>query len=124
MTLTNQQGKELETSLIEKGYKKYSQNFKNADFIYWKNFDKDKNKQGGYSVGFSFYDWSAYPQYNLEKTIGVSLSFLLGNNQRVDSMDLSISDDKITIQQFEDFCAEFYKFFINQKIITNEEKEN
>lgn len=106
----------FEQSLLERGYRKYVQHFKNEDYLYWKGFEKDENRDKGYSVGFAFYDYSKYPQFPDSECISVSLEFMLGNHNGVDRLDTTITDDRITVEEFEDFCAGIYKFYLTTEI--------
>lgn len=121
MRLTKEQGEEFEKKLIAKGYRKYIQHYKREDYLYWKSFEKNEDKESGYSVGFAFYDYSKYPQHTDPINLGISLVMILGNNEKVGRLDIEITDDSVTDEQFEGFCNEFYQFFINQKSIGNEE---
>jgi hypothetical protein len=106
MKYTKEKSQEFESYLKEKGYFKYVQNYKNEDYLYWKSFDK-----GGYSVGFAFYDFSKYPQFKEKYPISISLEFMLGVNPDIDRLDISISDDRISVEEFEKFCSKFYDFY-------------
>jgi hypothetical protein len=122
---TNKNGaQELETFLLERGYRKYKQNFRSEDYMYWKGFERDEDGNSSYSIGFAFYDWSKYPQFTEENTMSVSLHFLLGNDQGVDRLDIDITDDDMTVEGLELFGAEFYRFFKTTKIGKNEKKES
>jgi hypothetical protein len=115
MRFTKKQGEKFEKKLLSLGYKKYIQHYKHEDYLYWKSFereiDEDGDKSKGYSVGFAFYDWSKYPQHQNNKTISVSLEFLLGHNLGVSRMDICVSDDDWNLEKFEGFCKDFYEYF-------------
>jgi len=111
MKFTPKQFEKFETEILKLGYRKYKQTFKESDFQFWKSFERGENNQNGYSIGLAFYDWGKYPQFTQKENISCSLEFMLGNNEIVDRLDLSVSDDKITIGQFEDFCKNFYAFY-------------
>ena len=111
MILNKENSEKFEEFLKERGYKKYVQNYKNEDYLYWKSFKRTEEKKDGYSVGFSFYDFSKYPQYKEENPIHVSYEFRLGKNELVDRIDLTVKDDRITVEGFEDFCEKFYQFY-------------
>jgi hypothetical protein len=106
MKYTKEKSKEFESYLKEKGYFKYVQNYKNEDYLYWKSFDKRD-----YSVGFAFYDFSKYPQFKEKYPISISLEFMLGVNADIDRLEISISDDRISVEEFEKFCSKFYDFY-------------
>jgi hypothetical protein len=128
MHITKEEAIKFEEELKADGYTKYIQHYKNEDYLYWKSFaktvDEDGHKSGGYSVGFAFWDWSKYPQFTEEKCIGIQNEFMLGTHENISRLDVSISDDKITREEFEEFCKEFYEFYSNTKQnYTHEEKE-
>lgn len=114
MKFTQEGAKEFEKELLAKGYKKYIQHYKSEDFMYWKNFerkyDEDGDKTEGYSVGFAFYDFSKYPQFKEPENVSVSLEFMLGTNLGVDRLDVTVTEDNLTVEKFEKFSAELYKF--------------
>ena len=116
MRFTNDTVKAFEDSLINRGYKKYKQNYRREDYMYWKSFERDEDNRKGYSVGFAFYDWNKYPQYSEFETYSVALHFLLGNDLGIDRLDVDITDDKMTVEEFEEFCAELYKFYLTTEI--------
>ena len=121
MRLNREKSEALEVFLKERGYTRYVQHFKSEDFLYWKSFERIERGQGGYSAGIAFYDFSKFPQFTDEDSISISFEFMLGNNQEIDRMDLTISDDRITVEEFEDFCKKFYDFYNeNKKIKTIE----
>lgn len=112
---------DFEQKLLQSGYRKYIQNYRKEDYMYWKGFDKqtdqDGDSFGGYSVGFAIYDFSKFEHYNQPDPIHISFHFLLGNNSMVNRLDIEVTDDKITIEKFEKFCSDFYEFW---KLTTQE----
>lgn len=116
MKFNKQECEQFETCLKEKGYTKYVQHFKNEDYLYWKSFERIERGKGGYSVGVSFYDFSKYPQFKEQKPISIQFQFMLGLNDDVDRMDLTISDDRFSVTDFENFCKKFYDFYKQNKI--------
>lgn len=123
MRLTKEEGEHLETKLLGLGYRRYSQSYRSEDYMYWKGFDKDEEREKGYSIGFAFYDWSKYPQYTDIKNISVSLHFLLGNDQGLSRLDIDITDDDMTVEEMEEFGKKFYEFYLTtetSKKIKNE----
>ena len=110
MRFNTEQCVAFEKILKERGYTKYVQHFKNEDYLYWKSFERIERGKGGYSVGFAFYDFSKYPQCPYETTIAISFEYMLGVNPNIDRMDLTISDDRMTIEKFESLCKNFYDF--------------
>jgi hypothetical protein len=112
--------------LIEKGYTRYNQDWKRSDVIYWKSFDVTydiyDDKEIGYQVGFAIYDYSNYPNYKHpeNKIISISFNLLLGHKIKIDRLDLEITDSKMSIDEFEQFCKEFY----NSELINKLKKES
>jgi hypothetical protein len=123
MRLNKNGAQELEKFLLERGYRRYKQNFRREDYMYWKGFERDDNGNSSYSIGFAFYDWSKYPQFTEENIMSVGLHFLLGNDQGVDRLDIDITDDDMTVEGLEIFGEEFYRFFKTTKIGQNEKKK-
>jgi hypothetical protein len=111
MKFTKEQSQEFEIFLQERGYTKYIQSYKSEDYLYWKSFERIERGKGGYSVGFAFYDFSKYPQFEGKEKISISLEFMIGVNPYIDRLDLTISDDRLSVEQFEDFCKKFYEFY-------------
>jgi hypothetical protein len=130
MQFTEANALAFEKKLIDSGYKKYFQDFKRSDFCLWKTFEKefdeDGDSFGGYMVGFAFYDYTKYPQYNGSSPISVSYNFLMGSDPNVDRLDMTVSDDKMTLKQFEKFCHDFYKMWKkrNENILMKTEVTN
>jgi hypothetical protein len=124
--MTKEEAEKFELELLNRDYKKYVQHYKNEDFMYWKGYgrqyDENNNKYGGYSVGFAFYDYSKYPQFREKECISVSREFLLGTDMGFDRLDITITDNKMSIEEFEEFSAQFYEFF-KTKIRKDEKKE-
>jgi len=101
----------FEAKLFALGYRKYSQSFENADYCYWKTFDKTDNSTG-YQVGFTFYDLTPFSPTG---KIHVGFHFMLGNNSKIDRLDITISDQKMTVEKFEKFCEGFYQTWLQSK---------
>ena len=111
MKFTPKQFEKFEIYLVNLGYRKYNQNLRMEDFAYWKSFESDEDRKNGYSVGLLVYDLSKYPQFSQKDSISISLEFMLGNNDKIDRLDLTISDDRVSVEQFEDFCKKFFEFY-------------
>jgi hypothetical protein len=130
MQFTEANALAFEKKLIDSGYVKYFQNFHNSDFCLWKTFEKefdeDGDSFGGYMVGFAFYDFSKYPQCNNPAPISVNYHFLMGNDPNVSRLDMTVSDDKMTVKQFEKFSRDFYKMWKkrNENILMKTEVTN
>jgi hypothetical protein len=110
----------LTNKLIDKGYTHYKQQkWKSSDSIFWKSFHKTFDIYGdkviGYQVGFAIYDWSKYQHVN--EGISISYEMLLGSDLfKIDRLDLSITDSKMTIEEFEEFCENLYQSEIIQNL--------
>lgn len=103
-------------SLEKRGYRKYVQHHKSEDYGMWKmlgfSVDEDGEKRGGYQVAFFVYDWTKYSQHaanDVGYDVGISFEFYLCMNGYVDRLDLSISDDKMTVEEFEKLCEVLYQ---------------
>lgn len=112
MRFTKENLNEFEDKLKSNGYKSIRGHLKTEDYGWWKTFGGDN----GYQIAFLIYDFSKYPDYPSDLSIGIQNEFILNKNQLVDRVDMTISDDKMTFSEFEDFSYEFYrlinKFFI------------
>jgi len=119
MKYTQESIKEFEDNLFLLGYKKYKENYQSGDYIYWKSFDRqineDGEKLGGYMVGFNVYDFSKFTQFTDVCNISVSPVFLLGRELGVDRLDIQITDELISVEQFEQFSKKFYDFYLLNK---------
>lgn len=111
MKFNKEKSEEFEQLLKDRGYTKYVQNYKSEDYLYWRSFERIERGKGGYSVGFAFFDFSKYPQFKDTNPISISYEFMLGVNPEIDRLDLTVSDDRITVEGFEEFCKKFYEFY-------------
>lgn len=107
MKFTKLQFEIFEQKLIKKGYKKYNQKHRESDLQYFKTF-RDNDKKA-YLVCVLVYDWNKYPQLiHNNLVISVMLEFMLVNEHKVSRLDLTMSDDKYSLDGFEKFSAKFY----------------
>lgn len=115
MTLNKAELEVMEKTLMGSGYNRYDGHYKTEDFGYWKSFEVTKDEYGdkviGYQVAILFYDFSKYPSYTNERPIGVQFEFLLGPENTIGRVDLSISGDEMTPEKFEQLSAKFHKQF-------------
>jgi hypothetical protein len=115
----------FEKSLIEKGYKRMRGHYKAEDYALWKSFhvtyDEDGDKIIGYQIAFLVYDFGKYERFDGDKPFSIACEFLLGNNKFIDRVDLTASDDKITVEFFEKMCEKFYKNICKNYIFKNHE---
>lgn len=118
MKFNQEQLEKFEIELIEKGYRKYHGHYKNEDYAYWKSFDvkwdEDGDRKVGYQIALMIYDFGKYPQNISEFPINISFEFLLGNSEKFSRVDLSISDENLTVEKFEEICEEFYNTICKQ----------
>ncbi len=67
MRATKEQIPEIESKLIGMGYRKFMEGHQGEDYSFFKSFDVTKDEYDekiiGYQVGFSFYDYTKYPNY-------------------------------------------------------------
>lgn len=112
MRFTKENVSEFTSELEKRGYKKYRGHLKNEDFGYWKSFgvrkDEFDDATFNYQIAFLFYDFSKYPAY-VGEPIGVQCDFVLNSTEEISRLDLSMSEDKITIELFEELCSDFYE---------------
>lgn len=103
---------QFELELKERGYGKHTAPYKNEDYGYWKSFgisyDEDGDKVIQYQIGLLVYDFGKYPQNTSEFPISIQFEFLLGNNDKIGRVDLTVSDDNISVTHFEEICNNFY----------------
>jgi len=101
------------SELEKKDYVKYIQGINNEDYGYWKRFGKCKDKYNEssfkYQVAFLFYDFSKYSAFNGDLPIGIQCEFILHETEEVSILNMSLSEDKCTIEDFEELCSDFYK---------------
>ena len=113
----------FEKALVEKGYNKIEGHYKSEEYGWWKSFhvtyDEDNDKVIGFQVAFLVYNHGKYARFDGAEPFSVACEFLLGNNEFVSRVDLSISDDKITAEQFEKLCEKFYKNICKNYIFKN-----
>jgi len=113
MYLTTQETEKFEQELLLRGYRKFIEHYKTSDYIYWRTFhsevDADGDRVREYMVGFAFYD---YTKHNFSK-IGVSYECLISDHAGMDRIDMTVTDNNLTIDEFEKLCKNFYQFFIS-----------
>lgn len=110
MKLTVEQLEKFEATLPGMGYKKMKGHYRNEDYAWWKScdvtYDEHGDKKIGYQIALLVFDFSKYPNFP-DAYIGVQFELLISEN-KVSRVDMSVSDDKLTVEDFEDFCAEMY----------------
>lgn len=110
MKLTVEQLEKFEAILPEMGYKKMKGHYKTEDYAWWKscNITRDEygDKKIGYQIALLVFDFGKYPNFP-DAYIGIQFEMILSEN-KVNRVDVSLSDDNITVSDFEDFCAEMY----------------
>ncbi len=116
MRYTKEEFAIVEPKFLEMGYRKFSGNgLKHEDYGFWKSFDVTKDADGekviGYQVAFLIYDFSKYDNFREKESIGIQFEFNTQNESIATSgFQASISDDKMSFEEFEKFCANLYAF--------------
>lgn len=99
------------SELEKREYKKYRGHLKNEEYGYWKSFGIKKDEFGdatfNYQIAFLFYDSTKYPQY-VGEPIGIQCEFVLNGTDEISRLDLSLSENKMSVDIFEELCADFY----------------
>lgn len=121
MRLNKEELAGFEAMLIKRGYRKFGSGnkYKSEDYAFWKSFGvnylNDGDKERDYQVAFLVYDWTKYP--NHDNKIGIALEFLIGDKDLglPQNIGVSISDDNVTVEQFEQLCENFFNFLKQQK---------
>ena len=92
---------QLHEDMTSRGYTKYNQKLHGESFSYFKTF------YGKYQIGVLVYDWREYPAaYAREKQVSFQYECMpVDLNGRV---DLSVCNDTITLEEFEEMSEHFY----------------
>lgn len=110
--MTTNEYKTFISELEKNGYKKWNipKSIQNEDFYFYKSFAKDDNGISGYQVLFLVWDIRKYPG-NGGHDFGVSPNIITesGKGSRI---DLTITDENISLKSIEKFAADFYFKFI------------
>jgi len=115
MRIAKEEVIKFESRLIEKGYRRFSGHYKKEDHGYWKSFHLYKDEHGDtereYQIAILFYDFT---KYDIKENVAIQFEFLLANEEYVDRMDFSITDDHMTVEKFEEICEKLYHdIFVN-----------
>ena len=119
MRLDKEELEEFCKYLEHRGYRRFSGHYKNEDFGYWKGFRPYKDAFGEterrYQIAILIYDFSKYDNYPKDvKPISMQFEYVGHQEEYLSRMDLSVCDDRITIDEFEDLCDVFYRqIFVN-----------
>lgn len=118
--MNKQEFEKLEQSLIERGYRKYNQQWHHEDYILGKSFHKDDNQweedRAAYQILISVYDWSLHPEYfdriPKEYRDRVGLEVHVDMSRTIDErLDLTFDwKDSDTIEEIEKLAEEYYNF--------------
>jgi hypothetical protein len=115
MKFTKEEIEEFESTLGDLGYRKMKGHYRNEDYAWWKSFDITYDSYGdkkvGYQIALLVFDFSKYPNFT-DSYIGVQFEMITSEN-KVSRVDLSLSDDNMTVTEFEDFCADMYSHINN-----------
>jgi hypothetical protein len=104
--------------LEEKGYRRYQGHYKSEDYGYWKGFepyiDHNGEKEHRYQIAFLIFDFSKYHNYQGDKPIGVQCEYVGNQEEYLSRLDFYVSDDDITVEEFEGMANHFYQqMFVN-----------
>ncbi len=120
MRFTKETVSEFISELDKKKYTRYDGQLDNEDYGYWKSFGVRKDEYNkatfNYQIAILFFDFSKYPQWKGEFPIGVQYKFILNKTKEIDCIDLTLDEDKATIENFEELCDEFYTNSITKLI--------
>lgn len=118
--MNKEQFDKLASSLYERGYKKYNQQWSNEDYVICKEFHKKDNiweeNRSAYQIILSIYDytipqeWSYRLPKDMKKKVGIEIHIDISRtiNERV---DLVLAwDDDTTIEEVESVAESFYKW--------------
>lgn len=108
--------KEFEGKLLKNGYRCHAGGYKNETYGWWKSFDEYDDGTVGYQIALLVYDFS---DLRPDHTLGVQCEFLLGYRHNIGRIDMSISNDDMTIDKFEQLCERFYEFVLNNFKVNN-----
>ena len=93
----------VDTALVKRGYRKYHQDYRNADYTYWKTYSAGEDKL--YMVGIGFYDMRKYMQQGRNADyIGVQYECMILGEDRI---DMSVSSG-VSLKEFEGMAQKFY----------------
>lgn len=111
---------ELKQSLIESGYRKYSQQWHHEDYIIGKSFHKDDNQweedRAAYQIIISVYDWTLHLEYfdrmpeSYRNRVGLEVHI---DMSRIIDEGLELTfdwKDSDTIEEVERLAEEYYNF--------------
>ena len=110
----------LKTSLLERGYKKFNQQWHHEDYVIAKGFHKKDNQweenRNAYQILISVYDYTLHPEYwermsNLEKNhVGLEIHVGVSRNidERIDMIMAWHDDDNI--EDIEAKAESFYQW--------------
>lgn len=120
--MTKTEFDKLESALIERGYKKYQQHWKNEDYVLGISFHRDDNRwdedRAGCQVLLSIYDNSMHPEFydripkGQRDRVGIEVTVMV--SRVIDErMDLTTSwADNMTIEEMECMADSFYRWVL------------
>lgn len=116
--MNKQEFEKLKKLLLERGYKKYSQQWHHEDYIIGKSFHKDDNQweegRAAYQIIISVYDYTLHPEYfdrmpeSYRDRVGLEVHIDMSRiiDERLDlAFDWKESD---TIEKVEQLAEEYY----------------
>jgi len=114
MDFSRDELKEFEGKLLKNGYRCHAGGYKNETYGWWKSFDEYDDGTVGYQIALLVYDFSdLFSDLRPDHTLGVQCEFLIGGRHNIGRVDMSISNDVMTIERFEQLCQRFYEFVLN-----------
>lgn len=123
MDFSRDELKEFEGKLLQRGYRAHTGHYKNENYGWWKSFDVIEDAYGdrkvGYQIVFLVYDFS---NIRPDNSFGVQCEFLLGERHDIGRVDMTVSNDDMTVERFEQLCERFYGFVLNNFEVNNKNK--
>lgn len=116
--------RKVEKELLERGYRRYDQNWNLEDYVIGKGFHKEDNKfeedRSAYQILLSIYDMSLHKEWwdrmssETRQSVGITIRFGISRtvNERID-LEMSWHDDT-KIEDVEEFAENFFKFIQQQ----------
>lgn len=93
----------VDAMLQKRGYRKYHQDYRSADYTYWKTYSAGEDKL--YMVGIGFYDQRKYTHIDHNADyVGVQFECMILGDDRI---DMSVSKD-VALKEFEGMAMKFY----------------
>ena len=123
--MNKEQYDKLEAELLNRGYKKYQQHWKNEDYGLGKGFRRDENKwdedRAPYQILLHIYDYTIHPEFfdripkEQRNHVGIEVCVMVSRtiDERID-MEFAWHDDT-TIERVEDIAKHFYRWVCDEQ---------